>query len=133
MLVPVPVSVVSVPKVHWCSNSLGVPVPLYLVPVPFLHTMWVPVPVNVVPAPLPPQLVLFTLELPGASRRRLEFYNDEYKGYVWNTKNDGEKIERKKVRKEKDKERKIQNFLVWLFVENSKEKEKIHFSYLVII
>ena len=38
MLVPVPISVVSVPKVHWYS-SLGVPVPLYLVPIPLLHCM----------------------------------------------------------------------------------------------
>ena len=71
MLVPVPVSVVLVHKVHWYSNSLGVPVPLFLVPVLLLHYMWVPVPVSLVAVPLPPQLPLFTLELPGASRQRL--------------------------------------------------------------
>ena len=71
MLVPVPVSVIPVPKVHWYSNSLGVSVPLYLVPIPLLHCMWVPVPVSVVPVPLPPQLHLFTLGPLGASRQRL--------------------------------------------------------------
>ena len=42
-------------------------------------------------------------------------------------KHDGGKIERKNVRKEKDKKEKYKIFLVLLFVENSKEKENIHF------
>ena len=50
-------------------HCLGVPV--YLVPVPLPHCMWVPVPVSVVPVPLPLQLLLFTVALPGASRQRL--------------------------------------------------------------
>ena len=49
----------------------GVPVPVYLVPVPLPHCMWVLVPLCVVPVPLPLQMLPFTIALPGASRQRL--------------------------------------------------------------
>ena len=49
----------------------GVPVPVYLVPVPLPHCMWVLVPLCVVPVPLPLQMLPLTVALPGASRQRL--------------------------------------------------------------
>ena len=74
----------------------GVPVPVYLVPVPKVYCMWVPVPLYVVPVPLPLQMLPLTVALPEASRQRLpstamiyicSLDTNPYKKCAWNSKN----------------------------------------------
>ena len=74
----------------------GVPVPVYLVPVPLPHYMWVPVQLCVVPVPLPLQMLPLIVALPGASRQQLpstamiyicSLDMNPYKKYARNSKN----------------------------------------------